>query len=112
MGVKADALSSSSSAAQGAAGGWSASSGGTPSRSTSVDSTLRELLELSFHVIQQLVLDLKTSVLIRGRLFALKPAALPQRPPHVHPYTASMRPNAHLFHPTGHASMADTSSIP
>ena len=57
--MKAEILSSSSSAARGAAGRRSASAGGTPSRSASrVDSTPRELLELSFHVIQQLVLDL------------------------------------------------------
>ena len=43
VGIKADALSSSSSTARGAADGRSTSFGGTPSRST-------------FHVIQQLVL--------------------------------------------------------
>ena len=37
-----------------------------------VDSTPRELLKLSFHVIQQLVLDLETSGLFGGSLFALK----------------------------------------
>ena len=55
------------------------------------------LLKLSFHVIQQLVLDLQTSGLFGGSQFALKLAALPQRSAHVDPHTASMRPNAHAW---------------
>ena len=49
VGIKAEALSSSSAAAR-SAGGWSACSSRAPSRSTSV--AVRELLELNFHFIQ------------------------------------------------------------
>ena len=44
-----------------------------------------------------MVLDLKTSRLFGGGQFAMKLAALPQRPAHVDPHTASMRPNAHAW---------------
>ena len=98
VGIKAEALSCSSSASRGRCW-WRV---GICWRDAftlhiRVDSTPWELLELSFHVIQQLVLDLKISGLFGGRHFALKLAALPQRPEHVHTHTASMRPDAHSW---------------
>ena len=54
-------------------------------------------LETELYVIQQLVLDLETSGPFGGSQFALKLAALPQRPAHVDPHTASMRSNAHSW---------------
>ena len=44
-----------------------------------------------------LVLNLETSGLFGSSQFALRLAALPQRPAHVDPHTASMRPNAHSW---------------
>ena len=58
---------------------------------------LRAPHQCMLDVIQQLVLDLKTSGLFGGSQIALKLAALPQRPAHVDPHSASMRPNAHSW---------------
>ena len=82
VGIKADALSSSASTARGAAGG----------RSTSSDA-----LTLHIRADWTLVLDLKTTGFFRGRQFVLELAALPHRSRHLHPHTASMRPNAHSW---------------